>query len=114
MISRSLQPRFVPTTVSGSNQLQASATRSEDGKTLVVQAVNLSEKAVVAQLSLEGYRPTKPMARVETLTAPLDAVNSASQPRSVTPKRSEWRHALSDGAASYTFGPFSFTVLRFE
>ena len=114
MISRNYLPRFVPTAVSGATQLQASATRSEDGKTLVVQAVNLSDKPVVAQLSLEGYRPTRPVAKVETLAAPLDAANSAAQPQGVTPKQSEWPHALSDGATSYPFGPCSFTVLRFE
>jgi alpha-L-arabinofuranosidase len=114
MISRNLQPRFVPTTVSGSTQLQASATQSEDGKTLVVQVVNLSEKPVAVQLGLKGYRPTNPVALVETLSAPLDAANSAAQPQSVAPKQSEWRHDLSEGSARYTFSPFSFTVLRFE
>ena len=114
MISRNYLPQYVPATVTGATQLHASAARSEDGRTLVVQAVNLSDKPVTAQLSLEGFRPLKSVARMEVLAAPLEAVNSAVQPQRVIPARTEWRHNFPGTAANYIFRPFSFTVMRFE
>ena len=76
--------------------------------------MNLSDKPVAVQLSLEGFRPPKTEAKMEVLAAPLEAVNSAVQPQRVIPARTEWRHNLPGAAANYAFRPFSFTVMRFE
>ena len=52
-------------------------------------------------------------AAVEELAGPPDAANTAGEPDRIPPERSEWWHQK-DGAASYTFPPHSFTIIRFE
>jgi alpha-L-arabinofuranosidase len=117
MISRSYQPINVPATVvsAGKNKeedkLKVSAARSEDGKTLVLRVVNAGDKPIAADLSLAGFAPAKPAARVEELAGAMDARNTAAEPRRIVPATREWRH---DGTMRYTFQPGSFTVMRLE
>jgi alpha-L-arabinofuranosidase len=114
MISRSYQPLVVKTEVRGDSKLDASAKRSADGKTLVLEVVNLSDRPVTAAIGLAGYRPPHETASVEELAGPLDAVNTAEEPKRVVPRSSQWRHGLPGVAASRTFAPHSFTVVKFD
>ena len=64
MLSRNYLPQLVKCQVTGAEgKLDANAKRSDDGKTLVLQVVNSSEKAVTAQIQLAGFVPAKPAAR---------------------------------------------------
>ena len=92
-------------------KLDVNAKRSDDGKTLVLQVVNSGEKAVAAQIHLAGFVPGKPAAQVSELSGPLEAVNTADKPRTVTPQQSAWKHGIKDGQTSRTFPPHSFTVI---
>ena len=65
-------------------------------------------------IQLAGWAPRRAFAQVTTLAGPLTAVNTADKPDAVIPDASEWEHAIKDGRTSYTFPPFSFTVLRLE
>jgi DUF1680 family protein len=115
MISHTMQDRQIPTGVSGAEgKLDVTATRSDDGKTIVLRIVNLDAQPRQAQIRLDGFTPTKPSAAVEELTAPLDARNTAAEPRRIKPTQRDWRHDMSDGIAAYTFPPHSFTIIRFE
>jgi alpha-L-arabinofuranosidase len=96
------------------DSLDVNAKRSEDGRTLVLQAVTLADKPVLAQIHLGGFVCRKPMAQVTELSGPLAAANTANQPNTVIPQSGLWRHALKDGRTSYTFPPYSVTVLRLE
>ncbi len=113
MISRSYESRIVAAEANGA-ALDVTALRSDDGRTLVLRVVNVENEPRPARLIFEGFTPSKDTAQVEQLAAPLDAVNTARRPDQVAPRRTEWRHGCKDGAASYTFPPNSFTVLRFE
>ena len=95
-------------------KLDVLAKRSDDGKTLVLLVVNPGEKEVVTQIKLAGFAPEKAVARVTTLSGPLDAVNTARNPDAVIPRQSAWNHELKDGKTSYIFSPHSFTVIRFD
>ena len=68
-------------------KLDVDAKRSEDGKTLVLQVVNLGDKAVTPTIQIAGFVPSKPVAQVTTLSGPLDAVNTADKPNAVVPSR---------------------------
>ncbi len=110
MISRHVQSRVVDVAVNGSSgALDVVATRSADGATLVVQVANAGGQPQPCRIELEGFTPTKPAAKFEELTGPLDARNTADEPARIKPRAGEWRHG-----ASYTFAPHSFTTLRFE
>jgi hypothetical protein len=115
MISRNYQPKLVKCEVTGAEgQLDANAKRSEDGKALVLQVVNPSDKAMMAQVRLAGFVPRQPHAQVTELSGPPDAVNNADKTDAVVPKESGWEHGIKEGTASHTFPPHSFTVIRFE
>jgi hypothetical protein len=115
MYSRNYLPQVVKCEVSDpKGRLSVVASRSEDGKTLVLKVVNPSDLALTTQIHLAGFVPGKPMAQITELAGPLNAANSAAQPTSIVPSTQEWKHAINDGNTRYTFAPRSVTILRLE
>ncbi len=111
MISRSYQPRVLESHVEGA-ALSVTATRSDDGKHLVLQVVNLGQMPQPSRIQLIGFTPSNPIAELEILAGPLDAKNSDSKIDGIKPTHIEWRHNMKDGVAGYTFLPYSFTVIQ--
>jgi hypothetical protein len=116
MLRRNYLPQRVKCQVTSLKDvgLDVTANRSEDGRTLVLQAVNPADIPVTAQIRLAGFVLGKPQAKVTELAGQLDAVNSADKMQSIVPREIAWNHELKDGKTRYTFPPHSFTVLRFE
>lgn len=113
MIAQSYQPLQVQCEVSGGgDRLDAVATRSDDGKNLVLRVVNVSDRPITSALNLSGFAPRKKTAEVQTLAAPLAAHNTATQPNAVQPQQTVWRHGLNGGRASFEFPAHSVTVIR--
>jgi hypothetical protein len=115
LLSRRYQPRLVESHVTGADgALDVTAKLSEDGKKLVLQAVNPTDRAVSAEVRLSGYAPVKDQARVTELSGELAARNSADRPRAVVPQERKWSHGLKDGKATCSFPPRSVTVIEWE
>jgi hypothetical protein len=115
MLSQNYLPQRVPCAVTGAQgQLEACVTRSEDGRALVLQAVNAGDAAVSAQIRLAGFVPSLPTAQVTELSGAPDAVNPAAQTNNLVPIYSDWRHQIRQGVTSRAFPPHSFVVIRFE
>jgi alpha-L-arabinofuranosidase len=115
MLSHHYLPQLVKCDVSGAEGgLDAVATRSEDGKTLVLQVVNVSKEAITAQIHLAAFIPGKATAQSSELAGAFDAVNTASKPNSIIPKYTQWQHGIENGKTTPVFPPYPFTVLRFE
>jgi hypothetical protein len=115
ILSRNYLPRLIEARVTGEkNALDVTATRSENGRILVLHVVNPTEKAESAQIHLAGFVPRQAVAQVTELAAPLRAVNTSAQPNIVETHSREWQHEIKDGKASYTLPPCSITVIRFE
>jgi hypothetical protein len=115
MISRNYQPLLVKSEVSGnSRNLDVIAKRSEDGRTLVMQVVNVGDQPQKAAFQLEGFTPSKPTARVEELCGSLQACNTALWPGRIISRETRWNHGCVNGNTSYLFPPQSFTVIVFE
>jgi DUF1680 family protein len=98
----------------GRSKLDVIATRSDDGRRLVLRAVNPGDKAEIAQIHLTGFEPKQQEAHVAELAGPLNTVNTATQPEAIVPQLRAWRHAIKDGSVQYTFPPYSITVIRLE
>jgi hypothetical protein len=96
------------------NSLDVTATRSEDGKTLQLQVVNLEGKPLATEIDLQNFAPTPPVADVIAISGDPGAVNTPEEPDRITPRKSEWRPHLKDGKTTYTFPPFSFTIIRLK
>ena len=115
MTRTSSQPLLVKSEIQGPvGRLSVNAKRSLDGKTLVLQVVNWEEKPRTVQIQLEGFTLSRPVAHVEQLTGPLDAVNTADLPAQIIPRAFDWRFEAGLGKTSYTFPPNSLTVVRFD
>jgi alpha-L-arabinofuranosidase len=94
--------------------LDVNAKLSKDGKALVLQAVNPTDRSVPAEIRLSGYKPAKTEAQVTELSGALEAANSAAQPRAVEPRDRKWTHGLKDGIVSYSFPPRSVTIIQWD
>ncbi len=115
LLSQEYQPHRVNCSVVGAEGgLDAIATRSDDGKTLVLQVVNPMNKEVNAGIRLSGFVPRKPVAKATELSGDFEVVNTAAETNKIVPKQIQWRHGIKDGQAMRVFPPYTFTVLRFE
>jgi DUF1680 family protein len=115
MFSRNYEPQLVQCEVRGARDaLDVSATRGEDGKTLVLQAVNPTDQPVATRIHLGGFVSRNPVAEVVELTGALAARNTAELPNLLVPQQREWRHGLKEGETATMFPPHSVTMLRFK
>jgi alpha-L-arabinofuranosidase len=115
MYSRNYLPNLLQCGVTGAKDtLDVSAKRSDDGRTLVLQVVNPTGKAIPTPIHLAGFVPKESVAQITELSGALDARNTAAHPRAIVPQSRPWKHALKNGDTSYTFPPYSVTVLRWE
>jgi len=86
------------------------ATRSDDGRTLVLKAVNIGRVPIRAAVSIVGLKGIDRNAQIWTLTGDLKAINSAEHPEAV-----RWKLTHFDGASErfeYTFPAYSYSVVR--
>lgn len=110
MAARNYLPLRVQSDVTGGTGLDVLATRSEDGKTLVLDVVNTAPSPQRATISLAGFPGVQSKARAWTLAGNPDAVNPPDGPEVVRPLESVFQTA---GAAfADTFPAHSDTVLR--
>jgi alpha-L-arabinofuranosidase len=115
MIARNEQSQVVDASAIGpDDDLDVTATRGDDGASVILRVANLGEEPRSCRVEFEGFAPSRPAARLEQLAGPLDATNSSDDPTRIRPSEAEWQHTAKDGAARYTFPPHSFTILRFE
>lgn len=115
MLSENYLPQVVKTDIqSPGNVLNVTSKRSEDGKTLQLQVVNIADHAVTARINLGGYVPAASDASVVEISGSLADKNTPDDPGKVVPKKREWPHKVSDGCTSYAFPPYSFTIIRFR
>jgi hypothetical protein len=115
MLSHSFQPVNLSAKVENSgDKLKATAQESDNRKVLVLRVVQTGAEPLSARITLNGFVPEKSVAHVEELAGLPDAVNTAADPERIKPRSFDWRHALTTGGATYTFPPYSFTVIRFE
>lgn len=110
MVASHRQPLLLPCEVEG--PLDANATRSEDGRTLVLSVVNTGAEAVETAIDLGGWQPSEAEALVEELSGPYEATNTASEPERIVPARSRWAHRAVAGRMTRTFPPRSYTVIE--
>jgi len=116
MFSHNYLPLEVESKVeqSGSSRLAVNATLSEDGKELVLDAVNPGGKAESVSIILDGYLPNRPFATVEELRSHLNAVNLKDDPRAIHVLQRNEELQLKDGVIKYVLPPYSVTVVHFD
>lgn len=112
MASLNHLPNRVESEITGpAKGLDVTATRSDDGDTVVVSVVNSSTHACRSAIRLEGMVRSAHRADAWTLASEdVRAVNTADEPERIRWHRSE----LSAAPAEFTFAPYSYAILRFH
>ena len=115
MQSQNFQPMLVKCELKTADglHLDATASRSVDGKILVLEVVNPGD-TVAADIDLSGFKPVNAVAAVTEMAGELGGVNTAAKSDLITAKRSNWLCDFTAGKAARTFPSHSFTVIRFE
>lgn len=85
MASENHLPLLVGSSVEGA-ELDVTATRSEDGRKLVLHIANTSDKSVSAKFDIAEFGPIA-SAHTITLAAPLTDANSPENPTKISPKK---------------------------
>jgi hypothetical protein len=113
MLSSHDEPRVVQCDVSDAGKsLDALATLSADGKTLVLQVTNPGDQPISATINLSGFALAAPQMKVTELAGPLAAVNTAQNPQNIVPHEAGKNY--NRHVASFSFHPHSFTVIVFR
>ena len=109
MASQNRLPLCIGSSVEGAPDLDVIATRSQDGRTLVLSVVNVGASSQRASVSLNGFGGVR-TARSWTLTGALNAVNPPVGPPPIRPEQTS---LIARGAAfTEAFPGHSYTVLR--
>lgn len=92
--------------------LDVTATRTEDGKVLVLHVLNTSAAALSTKIDLTGFEGRTSNVQVWELSGPLDARNTPRKPAEYSTMKS--LVALPESNGHYEFKGYSYTILRFE
>jgi hypothetical protein len=115
LFSNYYEPNLVASTVqSPGDVLDVTATKSADGKTLVLRVVNISGELIPATINLAGFSRSKPNVTGRKLSGPVDDENTAEQPDELGPVSVQWSLKPSVNQTSYRFDPYSVTILVFQ
>ncbi|MES2829421.1 MAG: family 16 glycoside hydrolase [Bacteroidota bacterium] len=87
--------------------LDVSATRSEDGKILILHVVNTEGKGKTTQLNFEGFEGRKMETEIIVLAGGLNQKNSQEHPT-----RYKQQTSTIKLASTYTFPAYSYTILK--
>jgi len=100
----------VQSSVEGAADLDVTATRSEDGRTLALKVVNAGARPVAAALRLGAFSRPATTGQVWTISGDLTGVNDAAHPEAICWKQSPVR--LGVETAPVVFPAASYTILR--
>ncbi|MBE6302417.1 MAG: DUF1080 domain-containing protein [Bacteroidales bacterium] len=101
-------PLLVSSSVEGSKpRLDVTATRSEDGKKMVLHIANIEGKSVKAKFDISGFGKVE-TAQTITLAAPLKDVNTPENPTKITPVK---KNIENTGSLACDIPSYSYTVL---
>jgi len=114
MVAEDYLPQVVKTDfISKTDSLDITSRKSADGKTITIQVVNNKPTAVSVELVLAGQKMSAGKLSVTELKArSLDDWNTAEAPYRIVPVKKAVK--ITGNNCSYTFAPYSFTLLRFE
>jgi alpha-L-arabinofuranosidase len=110
MAAKNHLPLRVRETVEG--DLDVTATRSEDGKVLVLHVVNTDKSLKKASLILNGFSDRKTEVQIWTLAGELQAENTPENIDKILPKEAKATIPLTANI-EYIFPANSYTILRF-
>ena len=108
MASENHLPLLVNSEVTG--DLDVTATKDEEGKSLVVHVVNITDKAIDTDMTIKGLTGVDNV-EVITLSGDLKERNTPEQPCRIIPVKKDLEI---NGDVKYTFPAYSYTIMKYE
>ena len=103
---------MVPCDVTGpGKRLDVVSRLSQDGRRLVLYAVNDGSDAIDAAIRIDGFTPQSGKVAVAEVSGDPKAENTPEEPAKIAPRRSAVKYAP---GMAYRFPPYSYTVLQFQ
>jgi len=91
--------------------LDITATRSENGDTLVINVVNINASPVKTVLTVLGFSGASGAVKTYTLSGALNAENTLADPEKIKTVESSLQGSVD--SISYSFPAYSYTILRY-
>ena len=111
MASRYHQPFLIESRISGQkNELDVTATRSKDGKTIVLHIANTDSTAVSTCIDLDNFSPISESLSI-TLSGKLQDINTPNEPQRIFPVEQILQES---DRKFYMIQPYSYTILVFK
>ncbi|MCL5743989.1 MAG: hypothetical protein M1541_08690, partial [Acidobacteria bacterium] len=112
LVTETWAPRMVASTVADpGNRLDVVGRLSEDGRRLVIYAVNDGAEATDAAIHVDGFTPRSGKVAVAEISGDPKAENTPEEPAKIAPRRSAAKYAP---GMVHRFPQHSYTVLQFE
>ena len=108
MASENHLPLLVNSEVTG--DLDVTATKDEEGKSLVVHVVNITDKVIDTDMTIKGLTGVDNV-EVITLSGDLKERNTPEQPCRIIPVKKDLKI---NGDVKYTFPAYSYTIMKYE
>ena len=111
MASENHQPLLVNSNVTDeSGKLDVTATRSKDGKRVVLHVANIGDKAVVTKLNIKGINNIKKVSSI-TLSGGLKDRNTSEEPKKIIPISKDMQYTADQ---TYEIAPYSYTIFIYS
>jgi alpha-L-arabinofuranosidase len=110
MAAKNHMPLRITESVDG--DLDVTATKSDDDKTLVIHVVNTGAIEINTSINILKFTGRRPAVQIFTLAGDLNTENTAQDPERI--KTVEKTQVLNIKNPVYKFTPHSYTILRFE
>lgn len=110
MASENRLPLNIGVQISG--PLDVTATRSEDGRTMILHVVNSSGSGVKTNIAIDNFANRKAAIKTLTLAGNLSDINTLHEPLKIKPVKGELFKA--GDTVNYSFPAHSYTILRFS
>ncbi|WP_455584477.1 family 16 glycoside hydrolase [Bacteroides sp.] len=111
MASENHQPLLVSsTTTDKSGKLDVTATRSKDGKQLVLHVANTGDMPITTQLDIKGLSKIKKVKSI-TLSGKLEDRNTPEEPEKFIPIEMNMKN---DAKQIYEIAPYSYTIFVYS
>jgi len=96
------------------NALDVTTRKSDDGKVLTLQVVNVEPTKVRTKISRKVFMPSKGGAKAEQIKDELEWENTLEQLKKAAPTKSNWKYCVRGVVMSYTLPPYYSAIMRFE
>lgn len=111
MASANHMPLLVSTRVTDqSGKLDVTATRSEDGKQIVLHVANIGDQPIATNLDIKGLNNIKKVKSI-TLSAGLKDRNTPEEPEKIIPQEKNMKNTSNQ---VYEIAPYSYTIFVYS